>query len=103
MFGYNADKGYNELVDIWSIGCVILQTLTGKTNIWDWMLDSEDFAWKMVMYPEAPNYPNNLDDDLRDFLNCCFKIKFEERSSAAALLKHRYLQEYKKNQSIQQT
>ena len=97
MYGYspnpNSYKGYNELADIWSIGCVIIQILTGKTNIWDWMLDSELFAWEMVIDPKAPNYPNNLDDDLRDFLNCCFKIKFEERSSAAALLKHKYFQE----------
>ena len=92
MFGFNANKGYNELVDVWSIGCVILQTLSGKTNIWD-SKSIQNFEMKMMANPEAPNYPDNLDDDLRDFLNCCFKIKFEERSSAAALLKHRYLKE----------
>ena len=35
VFCYPQSAGYDERVDIWSIGCVVLQMITGKRNFWE--------------------------------------------------------------------
>ena len=91
IYGYPNGGGYNERVDIWSIGCVVLQMITGQRNFWS---ESEFKAVcnnQMLFKPIAPSYDRNrLGDDICDFLDCCFKIEQKDRMSANELLNHKY-------------
>ena len=93
VFGYPQSAGYDERVDIWSIGCVVLQMITGKRNFWEpSQYESLILQNGMAFNPQAPTYyRSDLSDDLVDFLNCCFEIKKEDRSSASQLLQHQFL------------
>jgi serine/threonine protein kinase len=88
--------GYNERVDIWSIGCVVLQMITGKKNFWpesEW--EKLFINYQMPFNPKAPGFDRNaLSPELCDFLDCCFKIKQEDRLSATELLEHKYLKAF---------
>jgi serine/threonine protein kinase len=42
-----------------------------------------------------PPIPENLSDDLNDFLRLCFEIDHEKRSSARELLNHTWLRKAK--------
>jgi serine/threonine protein kinase len=96
IYGYPNGGGYNERVDIWSIGCVVLQMITGKINFWPEPEYEELIVNNlMALKPKAPGYDfNKLSDDLCDFLDLCFKIEQHDRISASELLKHKYLNSF---------
>jgi mitogen-activated protein kinase kinase kinase len=99
IYGYPNGGGYNERVDIWSIGCVVLQMITGKKNFWPEPECEQLFIdYQMPFNPKAPGFNRNtLSPELCDFLDCCFKIKQEDRLSANELLEHNYLKAFKNN------
>lgn len=74
-------------MDIWSIGCVVLQMLFKENGFWKGQFDK----YMMAFVPVKPEFPSNISDDLRDFLDCCFKINDHERWSAVQLLSHKFL------------
>ncbi|KAL0575828.1 mitogen-activated protein kinase kinase kinase [Marasmius crinis-equi] len=86
-------KPYNFKVDIWSLGCVVLEMLTG-TRPWT---GDEMFAVMFKLYQEKqpPPVPSGVvlselgDDFLR---RKCFAINPDDRPTAAELLKHEYLE-----------
>lgn len=78
-------------VDIWSMGCVILEMATGRRP-WS-ALDNE---WA-IMYniaqgkqPQLPT-PDQLSDLGIDFLRRCFECDPMKRSTAAELLQHEWI------------
>jgi mitogen-activated protein kinase kinase kinase 4 len=90
MFGFKApgtlESGYTENVDVWSIGCVALQIISGKM-VWRGY-ERHELERNMLNVPSAPKYPDVLDVNMQDFLNCCFQIDRKLRSSAQNLLNH---------------
>ncbi|XP_054825093.1 mitogen-activated protein kinase kinase kinase 5 [Prosopis cineraria] len=74
-------------VDIWSLGCTIIEMLTGKPP-WS---EYEGAAAMFKVMREAPPIPETLSLEGKDFLRCCFKRNPAERSTASALLEHRFL------------
>ncbi|GJN68516.1 suppressor of Sensor Kinase (SLN1) [Purpureocillium lilacinum] len=85
------NPGRAGAVDIWSLGCVILEMATGRRP---WAnLDNE---WA-IMYniaqgnpPQLPS-PDQLGPDGIDFLNKCFMRDPKERPSAVELLQHEWI------------
>ena len=78
-------------IDIWSLGCVILEMATGRRP-WS-TLDNE---WA-IMYniaqgnqPQLPS-PDQLSDTGVDFLRRCFECDPFKRPSAAELLQHEWI------------
>ncbi|XP_028764133.1 mitogen-activated protein kinase kinase kinase 5 isoform X2 [Neltuma alba] len=74
-------------VDVWSLGCTIIEMLTGKPP-WS---EYEGAAAMFKVMRDTPPIPETLSSEGKDFLRCCFKRNPAERSTALALLEHRFL------------
>lgn len=85
------NPGHAGAVDVWSLGCVILEMVTGRRP-WS-NLDNE---WA-IMYNIAQGNPPQLpgSDQLSaqgiDFLNKCFTRDPAKRASAVELLQHEWI------------
>ncbi|KAI5293495.1 Suppressor of Sensor Kinase (SLN1) [Ascosphaera acerosa] len=78
-------------VDIWSLGCVILEMATGQRP---WAnLDNEwAIMYKIAQgsHPHLPT-PDQLSPEGIDFVRCCFEIDPLKRPTAAELLQHEWI------------
>lgn len=91
VIGSQRGRGYNSKVDIWSVGCVVLEMWAGRRPWPD-----EDFftvMYKVSHNGESPPIPSDviLSDLARDFKDRCFAVDPELRANAAELIKHPYL------------
>ncbi|KAI0274767.1 kinase-like domain-containing protein [Gloeopeniophorella convolvens] len=84
-------RGYNAKVDIWSVGCVVLEMWAGERP---WRKE-EAMAVIVKLYSskQAPPIPSGvtLSPQADDFRKRCFAVNPDERPSAAELRKHPYL------------
>ncbi|KAJ4828374.1 Mitogen-activated protein kinase kinase kinase 5 [Turnera subulata] len=74
-------------VDIWSLGCTIIEMFTGKPP-WS---EYEGAAAMFKVMRDSPSIPEILSAEGQDFLRCCFRRNPAERPSASMLLEHRWL------------
>ncbi|MED6185306.1 hypothetical protein PIB30_055820 [Stylosanthes scabra] len=81
----NSDLAY--AIDIWSLGCTIIEMFNGKPP-WS---EYEGAAAMFKVMSDTPPIPETLSSDGKDFLRCCFKRNPAERPTAAMLLEHRFL------------
>ncbi|KAF8898833.1 hypothetical protein BD779DRAFT_1485744 [Infundibulicybe gibba] len=84
-------KGYNFKIDIWSVGCVVLEMWAGMRP---WMGDEAvAVMFKLYQSKLPPPVPEDvvLTDLADDFRRRCFAINPEERPTAAELREHPYL------------
>ncbi|KZW00471.1 Pkinase-domain-containing protein, partial [Exidia glandulosa HHB12029] len=84
----NAGMGYNAKIDIWSLGCVYVEMMTGRRP-WE----NENFVavmYKLSTTKEAPPIPQ-LSDIGQEFVSMCFEKDPNMRPTAAVLRKHAYL------------
>lgn len=75
-------------IDIWSLGCTIIEMLTGKPP---WSEFEGPQAMFKVLH-KSPAIPENLSSDGQDFLHQCFRRNPAERPTAAVLLTHAFVQ-----------
>ncbi|KAF3446227.1 hypothetical protein FNV43_RR11406 [Rhamnella rubrinervis] len=74
-------------VDIWSLGCTVIEMLNGKPP-WS------DFTGPQAMFKvlnKTPPIPDTLSPEGKDFLSCCFRRNPAERPSAMKLLEHPFV------------
>ncbi|KAF4380759.1 hypothetical protein F8388_017113 [Cannabis sativa] len=81
----NADLAF--AIDIWSLGCTIIEMLTGKPP-WS---EYEGAAAMFKVLKDSPPIPETLSSEGKDFLQCCFRRNPADRPTAAMLLEHRFL------------
>ncbi|WOK97059.1 mitogen-activated protein kinase kinase kinase YODA-like isoform X2 [Canna indica] len=96
----NKDVGYDLAVDIWSLGCTIIEMLTGK-HPWSGL---EGAAAMFKVLHKDPPIPESLSNEGKDFLRSCFRRNPAERPTADALLEHpfiRHSQHYNMHGSLQ--
>jgi serine/threonine protein kinase len=74
--------------DIWSLGCTILELVTGTPPYFE--MPAMSALFKMVQ-DECPPIPDHLSEGLQDFLRCCFKKDPAERASAMQLANHSWI------------
>ena len=74
--------------DIWSVGCTVLELLTGKPPYFD--LQQMPALFRIVQ-DEHPPLPDGISASLKDFLLMCFAKDPNRRIDAAGLLKHPWL------------
>ncbi|KAJ6512736.1 kinase-like protein [Mycena sanguinolenta] len=81
-------EAYDSKVDIWSLGCIVLQMLTGKRP---WF-DTEAVAVMFKLYQQTlrPYPPDDLalDPAATDLMEKCLALKPEDRLSAVHLKRH---------------
>lgn len=80
--------GHTVRSDIWSLGCTLLELLTGHPPYWD--LDQMRAVFCIVQ-DERPPIPADITGDLYRFLHRCFVKDPEKRASATELLTHPYI------------
>ncbi|KAF8610619.1 kinase-like protein [Ceratobasidium sp. AG-I] len=84
-------QGYNAKIDIWSVGCVVLEMQAGRRP---WT-EEDMFAvmYKVGGLRQAPPVPEDvvLSPLADDFRQKCFAVDPAERPTAAELLKHPWL------------
>ncbi|XP_045814693.1 mitogen-activated protein kinase kinase kinase 5-like [Trifolium pratense] len=74
-------------IDIWSLGCTIIEMFTGKPP-WS---EYEGAAAMFKVMKDTPAIPETLSQEGKDFLRLCFKRNPAERPTASMLLEHRFL------------
>ena len=62
-------KGYSAKVDIWSLGCVVLEMFTG-THPWK-QLDEVQAMWRLGRLDKPP-IPESITGQALDFIHDCF-------------------------------
>ncbi|XP_078441085.1 mitogen-activated protein kinase kinase kinase 1-like [Wolffia australiana] len=79
---------YGAPADIWSLGCTVLEMLTGQVPY-------PNQEWPQVLFHVGrggkPEIPTSLSRDARDFIQLCVQRKPEDRPTAAALLEHPFI------------
>jgi len=84
-------KGASTNSDIWSLGCTIIELITGSPPYIDLAPMSALFA---VVQDDHPELPSGMSDELHSFLMACFRKEPSERPTARELLKHPFLTKY---------
>ncbi|WVY91316.1 hypothetical protein V8G54_036830 [Vigna mungo] len=75
-------------IDIWSLGCTIIEMLTGKPP-WS---EAEGASAMFKALQESPPIPETLSSVGKDFLQKCFQRDPADRPSSSTLLKHAFVQ-----------
>ena len=83
-------KGVTTAADIWSLGCTIIELLTGKPPYHDMLAMSAMFR---IVEDDCPPIPEKCSDSLRDLLTQCFNKDPTKRPSAEMLFEHEWMQQ----------
>lgn len=81
-------NGASAKSDIWSVGCTIVELLTGKPPYYE--LDQMPALFRIVQ-DDCPPLPAGISPLCRDFLMQCFQKEPLLRQDAMQLLKHRWI------------
>ncbi|KAG5563273.1 hypothetical protein RHGRI_005879 [Rhododendron griersonianum] len=81
-------NGCNLAVDVWSLGCTILEMATGKPP---WNQYEGVTMFKIGNSKELPSIPEHLSDEARDFVRQCLQRNPLHRPTAARLLEHPFV------------
>ncbi|CAI0542239.1 unnamed protein product [Linum tenue] len=84
-----ADRTVTGAMDIWALGCTVLEMLTGEMP-WDRLDDDRD-VFREIRKGCRPEIPGWLSGDAKDFLNKCFAKNYICRSDADSLLRHPFV------------
>lgn len=85
-------KGATTKSDIWSLGCTLVELVTGKPPYGDLLAMSAMFR---IVEDEYPPLPETISQEMKDFLLCCFQKDPDQRSSSKELQQHEWI---KKNE-----
>ncbi|XP_010255138.1 PREDICTED: mitogen-activated protein kinase kinase kinase YODA isoform X1 [Nelumbo nucifera] len=74
-------------IDIWSLGCTVIEMLNGKPP-WN---ELEGVGAMFQALKGSPPIPETLSPEGKDFLRCCFQRNPADRPSAIMLLEHPFV------------
>ncbi|KAK2388234.1 mitogen-activated protein kinase kinase kinase [Trifolium repens] len=83
------NKGYGLPADVWSLGCTVLEMLTGEIPYSN--LECMQAIFR-IGKGEPPPIPDTLSRDAKDFVLQCLQVNPDDRPTAAQLLNHPFLQ-----------
>ncbi|CAN6475897.1 unnamed protein product [Victoria cruziana] len=85
-------NGYNWAVDVWSLGCTVIEMATSKPP---WMqYEGVAAIFKIGNSKEIPPIPDHLSDDGKDFLRQCLQRDPSARPPAAQLMMHPFVRDH---------
>ncbi|KAJ8396075.1 hypothetical protein AAFF_G00026070 [Aldrovandia affinis] len=82
-------EGHGRAADIWSLGCVLIEMVTGKRP-WHEYEHNFQIMYKVGM-GHTPPLPEKLSAEGKDFLRHCLESDPKHRWSASALLDHPFV------------
>ncbi|EPS68019.1 hypothetical protein M569_06750, partial [Genlisea aurea] len=80
--------GYGRAADIWSLGCSVLEMLTGQIPYSH--LDGMQAVYQ-IGHGQLPRVPKTLSKDAQDFILKCLQVNPDHRPTAAQLLHHPFI------------
>lgn len=80
---------YTKKADVWSVGCLIVEMLTGE-HPWA-QLNQMQAIFKIGSFSAKPPIPSDISADAQNCLDLCFELDHEIRPSAGDLLGHAWL------------
>ncbi|TYI39218.1 hypothetical protein ES332_A02G082800v1 [Gossypium tomentosum] len=83
--------GYSLAVDIWSLGCTVLEMATSKPP-WS-QYEGVAAIFKIANSKGFPEIPNNLSKDAQNFIKLCLQREPTARPTALQLLQHPFVQD----------
>ncbi len=86
-----AGKKYGRKIDIWSLGCSIVEMLTCKPPWHD--VEFTQLCIKMLGSNLTPEYelPVNLSSLAREFIKLTLCLEYDKRPTATELLQHEFI------------
>ncbi|KAM0855682.1 hypothetical protein ACQ4PT_049619 [Festuca glaucescens] len=85
-------KGYNLAVDIWSLGCTIIEMATARPP-WH-QYEGVAAIFKIANSKDIPEIPDIFSEDGKSFLKLCLKRDPASRATASQLLDHPFVQDH---------
>ncbi|KAL5215352.1 hypothetical protein ABZP36_004504 [Zizania latifolia] len=85
-------KGYNLPVDIWSLGCTIIEMATARPP-WH-KYEGVAAIFKIANSKDIPEIPDSFSEEGKSFLQLCLKRDPASRSSATQLMDHPFVQDH---------
>ncbi|XP_060772478.1 mitogen-activated protein kinase kinase kinase 4 isoform X3 [Neoarius graeffei] len=82
-------EGHGRAADIWSLGCVLIEMVTGKRP-WHEYEHNFQIMYKVGMGHKPP-IPEKLSTEGKDFLSHCLESEPKYRSTASVLLDHPFV------------
>ncbi|KAH7302674.1 hypothetical protein KP509_23G082200 [Ceratopteris richardii] len=82
-------SNFAHAVDIWSLGCTVLEMVTGKPP---WSDYEGVAAMFKISRAELPPIPDSLSPEGQSFIKLCLQGNPADRPSAASLLQHPFVQ-----------
>jgi len=86
--------GHGTSSDIWSLGCVVIELLTGTPPYWEL---NQAAALLSIVENNRPPFPKNISIEFEDFLSKCFVKDPENRATVEQLQDHPLLKDVNKN------
>jgi serine/threonine protein kinase len=88
-------ESYGKPADIWSLGCTVLQMVTGSPPWKSMKFENVNaLLYYVATQNKIPPLPDKISDSLRSFLTTCFQRQPTERSAVMDLLDHPFIQSY---------
>lgn len=83
---------YSRYSDIWSLGCTIIEMLTGEPP-WPNFKNHMAALYHILKTETPPPIPEIASNNLKDFLERCLRMSPKERPNVCELLKHPFILE----------
>ncbi|XP_035818752.1 uncharacterized protein [Zea mays] len=85
-------KGYSLSVDIWSLGCTIIEMATARPP-WH-QYEGVAAIFKIANSKDIPEIPDSFSEEGKSFLQLCLKRNPASRASAVQLMDHPFVQDH---------
>jgi Protein kinase domain len=82
--------GYGRKADIWSLGCVVIEMLSGKPP-WGGVENQILLMMKVIVYNDMPEIPQGISAQGKDFILQCLLRDSNKRPSAEELFQHPFI------------
>jgi serine/threonine protein kinase len=84
--------------DIWSLGCTVIELLTGQPPYYD--CNPMTAMFRIVQDPHPP-FPENISEDCEAFLLRCFERNPKDRATAQELQNHPWIRKSNKHLNVE--